>query len=96
MDPTQCAEVMLRALMKGDEDLVKSTMRYAKHMFEMSHDNKWETELDIFNHSLSCSLCFSFNMKTGAWMEIEKFWKASEEHNDTQHPWANDWIMIKN
>ena len=96
MDPTQCAEVMLRALMKGDDDLIKATMHYAKHMFEMSCDNEWKTEFDILRHSLRCSLCVSFNMKTGAWMEIEKVWKASEEQGDSLHPWRHDWIMIKN
>lgn len=96
MDPTQCAEVILKALMKGDEDLLRSTMRYAKHMFEMSQANEWKTEFDIFNHSLSCALCFSFNMKTGTWMNIEKVWKASEEQGERHHPWKEDWLLLKN
>ena len=96
MNPTQCAEVLVKALMRGDEDLIHSTINFAKHMTQMSRECKWETEFDVFKHSIECSLCFTFNMTTGGLMPIENFWKFSEEHEDTQHPWANDWSTVKN
>ena len=96
MDPTQCAAVLVRALMKGDENLIHSTVRYAKHITQMSRECKWETEFEVFKHSIRCSLCFTFNMNAGGLMLIENFWKASEEHNETQHPWVDDWSTIKN
>ena len=96
MDPTQCAAVLVRALMKGDEDLIHSTVHYAKHITQMSIEGKWETDFEVFKHSIGCSLCFTFNMRTSGLMLIEDLWEASEEHKDTQHPWANNWLMIKN
>ena len=96
MDPTQCAAVLVTALMKGDEKLIYSTMRFVKHMTQMSLECKWETEFEVFKHSIECSLCFNFNMTTGGLMPIGNLWKQSEEHKDTQHPWNNNWNMIKN
>ena len=96
MDPTQCAAVLVRALMKGDKDLIHSTMRYAQHITQMSIEGNWETEVDVFKHSIRCSLCFTFNIRADGFWLIENLWKSSEEHKDNQHPWANDWSMIKN
>jgi hypothetical protein len=82
--------------MKGDEDLIHSTVRYAKHITQKSVEGNWETEFEVFQHSLECSLCFTFNINAGGLIPIENFWKSSEEHKDNQHPWANNWSMIKN
>ena len=94
MDPIQCAEIMLRALMKGDENLVKETARYAEHMIKLAQ--KGGSELGIFGHALQCSLCFSFNMNTNSLIPIEQVWEESEKQDETQHPWNNDWRMVKN
>ena len=69
MNPTQCAAVLVRALMKGDEDLIHSTVRYAKHITQKSVEGNWETEFEVFQHSLECSLCFTFNLSTSTSFE---------------------------
>jgi len=82
--------------MKGDENLIKETMRYAEHMVELTRSHIGGSELGIFRHSLQCSLCFSFNMKTGSLIPIEQIWEESEKRDENQHPLNNDWHMIKN
>ena len=94
MDPATTARILMSALVKGDEALAKCIMEFAQHMVDMSP--QFESNEDVFNHSLRCDMCFSFSIRTGTMMPLEKVWAASEEHGAMDHPWVDNWSTVKN
>ena len=94
MNPTQVAEILMSAVLSGDEDLLHRILRYARHMVEVAPHI--DTNDALFMHTLRCNQCFQFNMTTGAWLPIERLWQASEDTKGDQHPGHNNWITIRN
>jgi len=94
MDPVITTKILMGALVNGDEALVKCIMEFAQHMVEISP--QFENDSAAFEHMLRCNLCFSFVIRTGILMPLEKLWAASKEQGATDHPWAENWSLMKN
>ena len=88
MNPAPTATVMMNALMKGDTKLVDQCIRYTAHMVDISREV--ENVEQLVKHGMSCSLCFSFQMKSGGLLPIEDYWKAMEEQNQIQSDGPGD------
>jgi hypothetical protein len=82
------------ALADGNEELAKYCMKFAKHMIEIAP--QFEHDMAAFNHMLRCDMCFTFSLKSGTLMSLKKVWAASEEHGAADHPWAENWSLLKN
>ena len=92
MNPAQIATVMMNAMMKGNTKLVDQCLRYTAHMMSISKEvenNEFGVE-QIVKHSMRCSLCFSFQMRSGGLIPIEDYWKAMEEQNQIQSDGPGD------
>ena len=94
MDPAATASILLSARVEGDEALATCIMAFAPHSVDMSR--QFASNEDVFNHSLRCDMCFSFSIRTGTMMPLEKVWAASEEHGAMDHPWVDNWSTVKN
>ena len=69
-------------------------MAFAQHMSKVAP--QFENDATAFNHMLRCSMCFTFSIRAGTMMPLEKVWAASEEHEAMDHPWAENWSLVKN
>ena len=102
MDIFRVSEMVLRAVMKGDEKSLNMYLDYATHMQEIappiaeSVNSSEEFDQEMMNHSIRCTRCFSFAIKSNCLMPIEDFWKHSEEHKYMEHPWLDNWSSYKN
>ena len=102
MDLFRVSEMVLRAVMKGDEESLKMYLGYANHMQEIappiaeSVNSGEEFEQAMMTHSIRCSQCFTFALASECLMPIEDFWKHSEEHKHMEHPWLDNWSSFRN